>query len=108
MGNENIASQSDDSSTIRRNEQTVIENFNHYLEDLRREKAYGPYASNLAEGITTHFTRLIEIFPNADYAGMLGTAKTINEKVQTPEIKQALSALIARLGSIQKKNSEPV
>lgn len=101
VGNENIAGQSDDRSTIRRNEQTIIGNFNSYLEDLRREKAYGPYAANLAEGITTHFTKLIETFPNANYKGMLSTAKTIQGKVQTVEIRNALSALIAKLEAIQ-------
>ena len=75
VGNENIASQSDDRSTMRSNEQTVIGNFNNYLEHLRREKSYGPYAVNLAEGITTHFTKLIETFPNANFNGMLAHSK---------------------------------
>jgi len=108
VGNENIASQSDDQSTIRKNEQTVIGNFNRYLEDLRREKSYGPYAANLAEGITKHFTKLIETFPNANYTGMLGTARAILGKVQTPEIKNALSELIAKLESMQSKKADPV
>jgi len=108
VGNENIASQSDDRSTIRRNEQTIIGNFNSYLEGLRREKAYGPYAANLGEGITTHFTKLIETFPNANYKGMLSTAKAMQEKVETPEIKSALSELIAKLESIQSKAADPV
>ena len=108
VGNENIASQSDDRSTIRRNEQTIIGNFNSYLEGLRREKAYGPYAANLAEGITTHFTKLIDTFPTANYSGMLATAKSIQGKVETPEIKNALSQLIAKLESIQSKVADPV
>lgn len=108
VGNENIASQSDDRNTIRRNEQTVIGNFNSYLEGLRREKAYGPYAANLAEGITTHFTTLIETFPNANYAGMLSTAKSMQGKVETPEIKEALSRLITKLESVQSKTADPI
>ena len=108
VGNENIASESDDRATIRKNEQTIIGNFNTYLEGLRREKAYGPYAANLAEGITTHFTRLIETFPNANYSGMLATAKSMQGKVETPEIKNALSGLIAKLESIQSKTADPV
>jgi hypothetical protein len=108
IGNENIASQSDDSSTIKRNEQMIIGNFINYLEDLRREKAYGPYAVNLAEAISTHFTKLIETFPNGNYAGMLATAKTMQEKVQTPEIKKALSELITKLESMQSKVADPV
>lgn len=107
VGNENIASQSDDRGTIRRNEQTVIGNFNNYLEDLRHERSYGAYAANLAEGITTHFTKLIETFPNANYKGMLATAKTLQGKVQAPEIKNALSELIAKLESMQSKKPDP-
>jgi hypothetical protein len=108
LGNENIANQSDDQSTIRSNEQTVIGNFITFLEDLRREKAYGPYAANLGEGIATHFAKLIETFPKGNYTGMLATAKTIQAKVQTPEIKKALSDLIAKLELMQSKKADPV
>lgn len=107
VGNENIANESDDRNTMRRNEQTLIGNFNSYLDDLRREKAYGPHAANLAEGITTHFTKLIETFPNANYNGMLSTAKTILSKVNTPELKNALSELIVKLESMQSKTDDP-
>jgi hypothetical protein len=107
VGNENIANQSDDRNTMRKNEQTIIRNFNNYLEGLRREKAYGPYAANLGEGITTHFSKLIETFPNANYSGMLATAKSMQAKVVTPEIKKALSELIARLESMQSKTADP-
>lgn len=107
IGNENIASQSDDSSTIKRNEQTLLGNFNSYLENLRREKAYGQYAVNLAEGIATHFPKLIETFPNADYTEILNTAKAFHGKVQTAEIKNALSELIKKLESMQNKAVDP-
>jgi hypothetical protein len=108
VGNENIANHSDDRATIRRNEQTVVDNFNLYLEDIRRESYYGSYASNLADGIAIHFTKLIETFPNANYAGMLSAAKTVQQKVKTPEIKSALSDLIAKLEVKQSKPAVPV
>jgi len=101
VGNENIANESDDRATIRRNEQTVIGNFNSFLDDLRKEKSYGTYAANLAEGINTHFPKLIETFPDADYSGMLSKAKAIQAKVQTPEIKDALTNLINTLETSQ-------
>lgn len=103
VGNENIASKSDDRSTIRKNEQTIIGNFNNFLDNLRHEKAYGQYAANLAEGISVHFNKLIETFPEANYNGMLATAKNVQEKVQTVELKNALSELITKLESRQKK-----
>jgi hypothetical protein len=108
VGNENIASKSDDTNTIRTNEQTIVGNFSGFLEDLRDEKAYGQYAANLADGITIHFFTLIETFPKANYSQMLATAKSMREKVHTPEIKDALSKLIAKLESKQSKPADPV
>jgi hypothetical protein len=107
VGNENIANDSEDHATIRRNEQTVISNFTMYLDELRREKAYGEYATNLADGITTSYHKLIETFPKANYGAMLKTAKAMEAKVQTPEIKSALSGLITKLESIQPKADPP-
>jgi hypothetical protein len=101
VGNENIADKSDDRATIRKNEQTIIENFENYLEHLREEKAYGSYAPDLAEGISVEFAKLIETFPKANYSGMLRTAKAIEPKIQTSEIKSALTKLIAKLESMQ-------
>ncbi|NBW38197.1 MAG: hypothetical protein EBR30_24875 [Cytophagia bacterium] len=103
IGNENIANQSDDRQTIKRNEQTIINNFNSYLEDLRREKTYGNHAAILGKGVSTHFSKLIMTFPTADYSGMLAKAKAIREKVQTPEIQQALSELITKIESLQSQ-----
>lgn len=108
VGNERIASQSDDKSTIRRNEQIIIENFNNHLEGLRQEKSYGTYAARLADGINIHFASLIETFPTANYTSMIATTKDIREKVETPEIKSALSQLITRLESLQNKTADPV
>jgi hypothetical protein len=106
LGNENIASQSEDRGTIRRNEQTIIRNFVGYLDDLRREKSYGSYAPELAEALTVHFSKLIETFPTADYSEMLATAKNIQTKVKTPEIKKALSDLTTKLEAIESKRAD--
>lgn len=103
VGNENIASKSDDKSTIQANERTIVSNFNNFLDDLREEKQYGDYAVNLAEAVNTHFPKLIETFPNANYSGMLSMAKSVHGKVQTPEIKQALADLIVKLEAKQPK-----
>jgi hypothetical protein len=107
LGNEHIASESDDRGTIRKNEQTIIGNFDSYLDDLRHEKAYGQYAVKLADGINTHFTKLIDTFPKANYSGLLATAKALQEKVVTSEIKTALSNLITKIESTQPKVAEP-
>jgi hypothetical protein len=108
VGNENIASKSDDKATMRSNEQAIIRNFNNFLEDLREEKQYGEHAAILAESVNTHFSKLIETFPNANYSSMLSMARSVQEKVQTPEIKKALADLIVKLEAKQAKPVNPV
>lgn len=39
---------------------------------------------------------------------MLSTAKAMQGKVETPEVKKALSGLIAKLESIQNKTTDPI
>jgi hypothetical protein len=107
IGNENIASKTDDNSTIKANERSIIENFNNFLDDLREEKQYGEYSANLADAITTQFPKLIETFPNSNYSGMLSMAKSVHEKAQTPEIKKALADLIVKLEAKQPKPADP-
>lgn len=108
IGNENIATKSEDKSTIQANERTIVSNFNNFLDDLREEKQYGEYAVNLAEAVNTHFPKLIETFPNANYSGMLSMAKSVQARVQTPEIKKALADLIVRLEAKQPKPADKV
>lgn len=107
IGNENIASQTDDRQTIQRNQQTIVGNFTSHLDDLRREKSFGNYAAILGRGITTHFSKLISTFPTANYSGMLAKAKAAQGKVQTPEIQKALSELIIKLESMQSQQTNP-
>jgi hypothetical protein len=108
VGNENIASKTDDKSTIKSNEQAIIGNFNNFLDDLREEKQYGEYAVNLAKAVNTHFPKLIETFPTANYSSMLSMAKNVQAKVQTSEIKKALADLIIKLEAKQPKPAEAV
>jgi hypothetical protein len=107
IGNENIASKSDDKSIIKSNEQAIISNFNSFLDDLTEEKQYGEHAANLADAVSTHFPKLIETFPTANYSGMLSMAKNVQGKVQTPEIKKALTDLIVKLEAKQPKPVDP-
>ncbi len=105
LGNERILAQSDAPDAARTkeiitsNDQTIVRNFTIYLDHIGDEKYYEPYAPLLAEGITTHFFSLIEQYPNANYDGMLNKANLILKKVQTQELKTALTSLINRLES---------
>src|SRR5215510_12331116 len=61
LGNERIKKESDspeDASTkevLGKNEQTIIHNFNLYLDDIEHEDQFSTFAPALAEGITVHF-----------------------------------------------------
>lgn len=108
LGNDRIAEQADaaDSTDTKRvlttNRQTIIGNFNLYLDNVKDEKRFGAYAPSLAEGITTHFFKLIETFPDANYGEMLAKAKGMSAKTQVPEIKTALEGLVSKIESMKK------
>jgi hypothetical protein len=108
LGNEVIKSQSDSPESSRTqnilssNEQTIIQNFGLYLDLVKDEKHFSSHAHLLADGITTHFFKLIETFPNANYDGMRNKASALATKTEVPEIKAALTNLVNKLESIKK------
>jgi hypothetical protein len=111
LGNDRIKQQSDkpdDLSTlniIQSNEQTILKNFNNYLDNINEEKSFSTFAPQLADGINTHFTRLPEMFPDADFSITINKAELMLEKAQGKEIKEALTNLIAKLKSLKKADS---
>lgn len=108
LGNQRIIQESDtpeSSSTkeaLRRNEQTIIKNFHLYLDHIKDERYFSSSASSLAEGITTHFFKLIETFPEANYAPMINKTTAMMEKTQVPELKSALNLLLTKLEFTKK------
>jgi hypothetical protein len=107
LGNDKIIEQSDspesEKDIVNANIKTIIRNYTLYLDDLNNEKYFGTYAPLLADGITVHFFKLIETYPNGDYTDMLTKAKFSLGKVQTKEIKLSLTSLIQKLESMQKQ-----
>jgi hypothetical protein len=108
LGNERIIENSDapDSegtkNILTSNKRTIVRNFNLYLENIKDEKRFSTFAPLLADGITMHFFKLIETYPDANYGEMLEKAKNISAKTQVPELKSALNSLISRLESMKK------
>jgi len=108
LGNERIKKESDSpdaratKEVLNSNEQTIIKNFNVYLEHIEDEARFGSSASLLADGITTHFFELIDSFPDANYAAMATKAAAMKEKTQNNELKTALESLLAKIESLQK------
>lgn len=108
LGNERIKIESDSPESaatqgvLRRNEQTIIKNFNLYLDHIKDERYFSSYASSLADGINTQFFKLIETFPEANYDVMLNKTSAMSSKTQVPEIKTALANLVAKLESLKK------
>lgn len=94
---------SDIKRLIRSNEQTIADNFNIYIEMLTKESAFNDDAlTAYAKMIDQYYTRLLKEFPLANYSGIKSAAQKINNKATNPEIKQALTGLIAK---IDEKNS---
>lgn len=107
LGNDRIKQQSDnpnDASVInllRSNERTILKNFNGYLDNINREKSFSSFASNLSEGINIYFTKLPEIFPEADYKITIEKAESMLTKTQIKENKEALTNLVSILKSLR-------
>lgn len=108
LGNERIRKESDSpdaastKQVLNSNQQTVIKNFNMYLEYIEDESRFGSSASQLADGITTHFSKLLQTFPDANYSLMTEKASAMMQKTQVPELKAALSDLIAKIEGMKQ------
>ena len=94
---ENASNVNDVKSTIRSNENTIVKNYLIYLDLMAKEKYFGDHADLLAEGITEHFNKLVDTFPEANFAPILNKAKEVVPKVSSAPNKSALEALIKRL-----------
>ena len=108
LGNERIKKESDSPEApatiqvLSSNQQTIIKNFNVYLDHIGDEGRFGSSVSLLAEGITTHFYKLIETFPDGNYSTMASKARAMMEKTQVAELKTVLGELLARIESVKK------
>jgi hypothetical protein len=112
LGNEAIKKESDNPNSqevqdvIRRNEQTLVNNFTVDLNYVKREKAFSDEALAIyTAGIEKFFNQLITEFPNADYSEMLSMANLMQAKAETTVMKNMLTNLITNLETKSKKGA---
>jgi hypothetical protein len=110
LGNDNIKNNADDPNSsrvknnINSNVKTLISNYNIYLDEINDEKAYTEEGkSKLALGIDKYFTRLIELYPDANYSGMKKKAELMLKKSESDKIKSSLTKLIELIELIDSK-----
>jgi hypothetical protein len=111
LGNDQIKENADDPNSSRvknnvnSNVNTLIKNYLIYLDEINNEDAFTEEGkSSLAEGINNYFTELIELYPNANYAGMENKAELMLKKSESEKIKASLNNLIELINS--KKTQE--
>lgn len=109
LGNDVIGESSDDPNSgqanrvINSNIRTLIGNFNHYLDEINNEKSYSKQGVLLlGEGIDIYFSELIELYPKANYSGMLRKIDLLDKKTQSDNLKTSLLKLKELIKSKQR------
>ena len=102
LGNDKILQESDNVEQVKGiisgNEQTVISNFNNYLDFVNYEKSFTEESLQLfADGIDESFTQLIDTFPNGNYSPMISKAKDMEKKSTNERVKTEIANLISKL-----------
>ncbi|WP_104734732.1 hypothetical protein [Hanstruepera ponticola] len=100
IGNEEILERVDDpdayqtKKVIRSNAQTIVNNFNHYLDEINDENSYSEKGIFLfCDGIDKYFPKLINEFPEADYSGMIKKIDLMDKKSNSQKVKESLTKL---------------
>jgi len=98
LGNDVILNNADDPNSktvqnnINSNIDTLIENFNLYLDEIDDEKAFSEEGKALfAQGIDIYFPKLVAQNPDAKYSGMLRKIELMHKKSESQKIKTALT-----------------
>ena len=99
-GNDRIIQESVDTANyavkniINRNEQTVVSNFDIYLDHINQEKSFsGESLTAFADAISIYFPKLIKTFPHANYSRMLNKIKVLSAKTSSEDVRKVLSEL---------------
>lgn len=98
LGNDNIIASSDDPNSTRvknklsSNINTLISNFNIYIDEINNENAFSENGKKLlADGIDIYFTKLIELYPDANFNVMERKIDLMYQKSNSNEIKSSLT-----------------
>jgi len=110
LGNDQIKKSADDpkskeiKNSINSNVSTLIKNYLIYLNEINNENAFTTEGkSKLASGIDKYFSKLIGLYPNANYRGMKNKAELMIKKSQSDKIKSSLNKLIELIDSKKKE-----
>lgn len=106
LGNDEIKESADDPNSpgvknnINSNVKTLINNYKIYLDEINEEKAYTEEGKiKLDEGIDIYFTKLIELYPKANYSGIKSKAEMMKKKSKSEKVQSSLIKLIALINS---------
>lgn len=98
LGNDEILASSDDPNSsqvknnLNSNVNTLISNFNIYLDEINDENAFSEDGQKLlAKGIDAYFTELVELNPNANFAPLERKIDLMLKKSKSDAIKTALT-----------------
>jgi hypothetical protein len=101
LGNEVILSEADDPESsgtlnvVNRNVNSLIGNYNQYLDHVDHEKAFNDEAIDAyVKGIDTYFGRLHEKYPDASYSRTSEKATLMLKKAESKKVQAALTRLI--------------
>lgn len=107
LGNDLILEKADNpkagetQKVIRRNERTVVSNFNNYLDQVNNESYFTPEAlESYADGFENEFYAMTATFPNANYTPMISKAELMLKKADSDEVINGLNGLIGHLEQI--------
>ncbi|WP_299215399.1 hypothetical protein [uncultured Dokdonia sp.] len=112
LGNDQIKESADDPNTagvknsINSNVGTLIKNYLIYLDEINNENAFSEDGKiAFAKGIDIYFSKLIELYPDANYNGMKNKAELMLKKSESDKIKTSLNKLIELIKSKETKNT---
>ncbi|GAK91718.1 hypothetical protein JCM19297_1670 [Nonlabens ulvanivorans] len=109
LGNDLIFENADDPNSSKivnltnSNIQILIDNYLAYLDQINKEDAFTPEGKiKLANGIDIYFGKLLEKYPDANYAGLKSKSKLMLNKSESVEIKNSLQKLIDGIDALKK------
>ena len=112
LGNELITENADDPNSlkVKRNKksniQSLIGNFNLYLDEINNENAFSDEGKKLlSQGIDIYFPKLINQYPKADFSSLQQKIELMERKTESDLIKNSLNKISEK---IKQEKSEQV
>lgn len=94
-------------STIDSNIQTLISNYQLYLNFIKDEKSFSDEGKRIfSDGLVKYYTELIEKYPKADYKYTKSKMEALKKKAKSDTIKNALTKIIKLIESKEVLNKK--